>query len=330
MVKKHMRFLSVISTYLLLSATAFSQTQAPAKACPPVAQAPSIEQIKEQAGKAQDRGFLWQISKDGRSSYLYGTMHLGKLQWALPGPEMIAALKQSKVIALELDISDPQIAEQFKAPALEGLPKPSLSKAMQARVDKQLEATCLPKDALEEMSASHPVLQMSTLSMLDARWLGLDMNYASEFVLIGIAKQTGKRTLSLETPAEQLKALIGKDEQAASLTVADMLSGLEDGSSRKQVGQLAGVWAASDWQKLQSYEQWCDCIKSDNDRAMLTRLNDERNGALAERIAALHAKGETAFAAVGALHMTGPQGLPLLLKKQGFEVKQLVPNSKAN
>jgi uncharacterized protein len=328
MVKNYKTLRSVIgSLCMLLAAPVFSQTQAQTKACPPIAQAPTTEQVKEQASKAQDRGFLWQISKDGRSSYLYGTMHIGKLQWAFPGPEMVAALKQSEVIALELDISDPQIIEQFKTPALEGLPKPSLSKAVQARIDKQFDATCLPKEVGAEMASSHPILQMSTLTLLDTRWIGLDAGYASELTLIGIARQTGKRTLSLETPAEQLKALIGKDEKAASDTVSDMLSGLEDGSARTQVQQLAEVWAASDWKKLQSYEQWCDCIKTDNDRDMLKRLNDDRNPVLADRIAALHAKGDVAFAAVGALHMTGPAGLPALLKKQGFELKQLVPKT---
>ncbi len=42
----------------------------------------------------------------------------------------------------------------------------------------------------------------------------------------------------------------------------------------------------------------------------MKRLLDERNPALAERIDALHAGRQAVFAAVGSLHMVGPNGLP--------------------
>ena len=57
---------------------------------------------------------------------------------------------------------------------------------------------------------------------------------------------------------------------------------------------------------------------------MLARLNDARNPAMAERIAALHGEGRRVFAAVGALHMTGAQGLPRLLRERGFTVERVV------
>ena len=52
-------------------------------------------------------------------------------------------------------------------------------------------------------------------------------------------------------------------------------------------------------------------------------LNDERNPALAERIDALHSEGRPLFAAVGALHMTGPQSLLRLLAARGFRIERV-------
>ena len=72
--------------------------------------------------------------------------------------------------------------------------------------------------------------------------------------------------------------------------------------------------------ELDSYAPWCDCLKTALEREFMKRALDNRNGPLAERIAALHASGQTVFAAVGSLHMTGVQGLPSLLRQRGYQV----------
>ena len=66
-----------------------------------------------------------------------------------------------------------------------------------------------------------------------------------------------------------------------------------------------------------------DLVKTDDDRAMVKALNDERNPAMAERIDALHGEGQRLFVAVGALHMTGPKALPALLRARGFRVERV-------
>ena len=58
----------------------------------------------------------------------------------------------------------------------------------------------------------------------------------------------------------------------------------------------------------------------------MRRLLDERNGPMAERLDALHREGKgKLFAAVGTLHMIGPQGLPALLRERGFTVERVSP-----
>jgi hypothetical protein len=52
----------------------------------------------------------------------------------------------------------------------------------------------------------------------------------------------------------------------------------------------------------------------------MKRLLDDRNSGLADGIERMHASGQRVFAAVGALHMVGPQGLPALLAARGFQV----------
>ena len=77
--------------------------------------------------------------------------------------------------------------------------------------------------------------------------------------------------------------------------------------------------------EIENYAQWCECADTAQDRAFLRRLNDERNAPMAERIEALHGEGKRVLVAVGALHMTGEQGLPRLMAARGFTVERLVP-----
>ena len=58
---------------------------------------------------AKDHGFLWRVARDGRSSYLYGTIHAAKAEWMFPGPLTLAALAASDTLALELDVLDPDV-----------------------------------------------------------------------------------------------------------------------------------------------------------------------------------------------------------------------------
>jgi hypothetical protein len=117
--------------------------------------------------------------------------------------------------------------------------------------------------------------------------------------------------------------LIPKDAAQAERALASTLDQLDDGSARRVLKRMADAWERSDLATIESYEQWCDCIRTDEDRAALRALNDERNPALADKIAALHADGKRVFAAVGALHMTGAQALPALMAARGFRVERV-------
>ena len=77
-----------------------------------------------------------------------------------------------------------------------------------------------------------------------------------------------------------------------------------------------------DLKDLEAYADWCDCLNTPSERAAFARLVDGRNPGMADAIERLHA-GVSVFAAVGALHLIGPQGLPALLLARGFTVTRL-------
>ncbi len=284
---------------------------------PPLAAAPT------QASPAQDRGLLWTLQRDGRTSFLYGTLHVGKPAWLAPGPRVAVAVAGSDLLALELDPDDPAVQQAFAAPTNPGNTgdaRAALSPALQARLARQVAAACLPPAAL---AALQPAVQALLLTLLDARWAGLDAAYAQELVLLRTARAAGRGVVALETVAMQKKLLLPDEPAAAAAMLEQALEQLESGSGRSTVARLASAWERGDIDTLERYADWCDCLHGDAERAAMRALNDERNPGLADGISALHAGGKQVFAAVGALHMTGPQSLPRLLAARGFRVERV-------
>ena len=295
------------------------QAFAASGACPPQAQTPTPDEVQAGMAHARDRGFLWRIRKDGHNSFLYGTVHVAKAGWMYPGDSVMSAAKDSDRIALELDMLDPDIARRLDA-ALRADAGAQVPPALERRLQRQAERACLPLQLLASMS---PDMQVTTLSVMAARDDGLDPGYAIDVVLAGLGRGLGKPVVSLETPESQAQLLRAESQAERDAAVEAGLQELESDRARATLRHIAEVWAAGRLDELQRYEQWCDCARTPDERRAMHRLLDERNPAMAERIAALHESGLRVFAAVGSLHMIGPSGLPALFAQRGYQVERI-------
>jgi len=285
--------------------------------CPPQPSAPTAQQLQAAQAQARDRGLLWRFSKDGRSHHLFGTIHVGKLEWSLPGPKLRAALEDAQAMAFELDPADPSLLAGLRS---SGAAAPRLPPALDAQLQRQLARACVPAPALAGL---HPMLQAITAMMVESSRDGLHAAFGQEFVLAGTARSRGLRSHSLESAERQMAALIPADAALAERHLAATLAQMDSGLARKVLLRLSAAWERGDLALIEGYEQWCECADSADERAMLKALNDERNPAMADRIAALHRDGQRLFVAVGALHMTGAQALPTLLRERGFTVERI-------
>jgi hypothetical protein len=129
--------------------------------------------------------------------------------------------------------------------------------------------------------------------------------------------------ISLETPEAQIATLKQDDTQAAIRYLETSLEEMEAGKDRVQLRRIAKIWDESDSAELARYEEWCDCVRTAEQRKFMHKLLDERNPALADKIDARHRSGKTVFAAVGSLHMFGTVGLPALMAERGYRVEQI-------
>src|SRR3954464_7908311 len=120
---------------------AASDAAAADTACPPAAQPLTSESMSDGIRKAKDHGFLWRVTKDGRSSYLYGTIHAARSEWMFPGPSTLEALRASDTLALELDVLDPDVQRRLAA-SIGSQRKEPLPPALARRIERQLKAQC--------------------------------------------------------------------------------------------------------------------------------------------------------------------------------------------
>lgn len=284
-------------------------------ACPPTPALPTAQQTATWAAQAPDRGPLWRITRGGQSSYLFGSLHVGKADWAYPGPALRAAWAQTDVLAVELDPAD-------VGPALAAAgPGEALAPPLAERVQAQARVACLPPGALAPLPA---MLQLSLLTLLEARRDGFDAMFGQDLMLLAWARTEGRPVLALETLQEQLDAMAPPAGELPQI-VDGALRQLQRGEMRAPLRKLADAWQRGDMKTLADYRRWCGCASTPAERAWFKRINDDRNVNLAERIAALHGPGQRLLVAVGALHMSGPQALPRLLAERGFTVETLRP-----
>jgi uncharacterized protein YbaP (TraB family) len=276
---------------------------------------PTQAQVQAALQAARDRGALWRFEKDGRVGYLYGTIHVGKLDWAMPGPRLRRALAASDTLAIEVNPLDPGVQATVLAPvpAAEAL---SVPPPLMDRLRKQAGRACVPWERVEALPAP---LIAATLAVLEARWEGLHVDYASEVVLVGIAHSTRKPVASLETGTIQRQALLAGPPADQLALIENTVQGLEDGSARTELAAIANAWAGGDLDALARLLAQGSAIE----RTMVQRLVIGRNPAMAARIEALHRTGARLFVATGILHMVGDTGLPGLLAGRGFTVERL-------
>ncbi|HEX6704323.1 MAG TPA: TraB/GumN family protein [Albitalea sp.] len=310
------RLASLLLATVLVAASRAVPAQTP---CPPAARQPTPQDLQLGLQHARDRGFLWRLRKDGRTSWLYGTVHVARFDWIVPGATLMGALRASDAVALELDLLDPDIVERLRA-GMALHPDRALTGTLAQRLKAQVKAACLSEQLV---LTTAPEMVATTLMVMAARHQGLDPAYAIDNVVAGLGRGLNKPVTSLETPEIQLKVLQGRTREETQAVVEQALDELESGRAPPMLARIAQVWADGRFGELEHYADWCDCLNTADERAMHRRLLDERNPGLAERIDRMHAGGKQVFAAVGALHMIGPLGLPALLAQRGYQVDRV-------
>jgi uncharacterized protein YbaP (TraB family) len=267
--------------------------------------------------QAADRGLLWRVSRGGRDSFLFGTLHAGRAEWLALGPRTEASLARTGALALEINVMDPAVQTALRDATL-GPPRRLPAELMQS-LNAAWSAECLPVADLQAGPAEFHAMQ---LAMALAQRQGLFPLYGSESALLMRSLRTERPVVGLETVQTQLATLLARSDDEAVEMVRSALAEWRDPRAPQLLERLTRAWLQGDLKELETYAEWCDCMNTPSAREAFARLVVGRNPGMADAIERLHAD-VSVFAAVGALHLVGPAGLPALLQARGFTITRV-------
>jgi uncharacterized protein YbaP (TraB family) len=257
---------------------------------------------------------LWAAEKDGKTTYLFGTMHIGiDAETRLP-PVVWAKLHDAKAFAMEADINDPKLIAAMITPAKTTL-KAELGDAYWKRLEDAIGPTIAAAiDRMQPMIAG---------AMLAIR--GLPPTEPMDKAMSARAASEHKPIVYLEPGMLQLEMLKKwMDIKALKLLLDD--TGKTEARSRQMLdayvaGDDKAILVINDGEKADALAHGTPPAEYDQQMAEMLY---NRNASWIAPIDKLHADGG-GFVAVGLLHLIGPRSVTALLAAKGYKVTRVVP-----
>jgi uncharacterized protein YbaP (TraB family) len=262
---------------------------------------------------------VWHLEEPGGGKItMFGSVHLlsDATQWR--NPALSADLAGAGAVWFEIPIDATAQAEAGQLALQKGLlPQGQVLSAvlphdLYVRTLAVAEREGLPEASLQRM---RPWMAELTLSLLYFQKQGARSDLGVEEQLSASAPHGAERG-AFETVAGQID-LFAYDplpEQIASLR--ETLDELD--TDPDIFGRLARAWADGDVKRIE--HEALEPMKRE-DAALYDRLIVARNRRFAARIAQLAQQGRNVFVVVGVGHLVGPDGVPALLRQDGFKVE---------
>ena len=272
-----------------------------------------------------ERGALFKVQGSGHTMYLFGTMHVGLPAFYPLEPRIAKAVAGASTLGLEIDGgSDP--AAMAEAMRRHGMLAPGsalyqkMTPQFRQRLDAVLGRAGIPPGYA---GAVRPWMVAVLLALAEYGALGYDPKLAVDAHLEQLARAGGVPVTALETVDGQL-ALFGRLSDAEQLQfLEEAVELVETGEQAEEVRQIAAAWAGADQAGLDAIAHRIETDTTLSGRFMREVLLDERNVAMAGKLARLLAQKDNSVAAVGVLHLVGTRSVPKLLQERGITVERV-------
>jgi uncharacterized protein YbaP (TraB family) len=270
------------------------------------------------------RGTLYRVDHHGRSSYLFGTIHVGQAAFYPLESQVMGALHAADRLILELDIRN--LAAFQQAIVKHGL-----------YPDGQTIATHLPVEQLASLKAGlqragipfdnvarmRPWMIANLLIVQTMERNGYPAKEGLERYFLTIAEKEGKTVQELESADYQFALFDQLNDQQQQDYLAETLHDLADGSELEQSVALLDAWGRADSAKMLALKQTMLTDESVTSRFIEEILLNRRNPGMTDKIEALLNSDKKIFVAIGALHLIGTGSVPDLLEQRGYRVTKI-------
>lgn len=275
------------------------------------------------APPAGPRHFLWSVADnqgDGRV-YLVGSLHLCRPDM-YPLPELVeAAYRDSRAVALEVKLDEKTQAEIAAKFVKYGLNDHGvgLTGQLARETQRALDAYCASnKVARETFERMRPWFAGITITLMELQKSGLDPALGLDKHFADRAAKDLKTVIGLETPDDQLGLLGNLDAKTQDLMLRQALVDARD--LREDIDRSIAAWKAGDTAKLD--ELLLKDFRTPEFLELWDKLIVERNRHFARQVQRLLAEDGRVLVVVGSGHLVGPESVPALLEKAGFQVRQ--------
>jgi uncharacterized protein YbaP (TraB family) len=256
--------------------------------------------------------FLYKVEKNGKTSFMLGTMHMGITLSAYP-QAVYSAFQNSAIAAFEDDPDEikkelgPNIRERSKLP-----PGQTLRDVISATSVQKLESLYGKKTAALIMqyrlwAVKDQIDSDAKASISKREGISWSLDDGIETFLLHQAKQSGKRIELVDLLADSEAAVTAKD-------LDDLLSYSDPIQHQADCDYSVRAAFCSGSQDLIERYLGSGC----ETKGMLTIAN-RRSKNWIPKLTQLFEQGNV-FAALGAGHFVGPGGLISLLRQEGFSV----------
>lgn len=262
---------------------------------------------------------MWVIRDEDSTLYLFGSFHLLKPTTGWSSPRLEEAFASADQIWFELTDMD-DVAQVGQLMQQHGLSpdRPLSSLLTPADIEALDKAAAKMGATAAAFDPMRPWLVSLQLALVQMMANGYDANAGVEKVLMGRAATLGKPINGFETMAEQIQIMAGIPEEGQVQMLRSALEDLND--TPDDIEKLAHAWASGNVDAIENdmvHKMKAETPSSYD--AMLTR----RNANWTRQIKQILDGSGTAFIAVGAAHLAGPDSVQSMLAAEGIESERV-------
>jgi uncharacterized protein len=274
-----------------------------------------------EAAPQKQHNFLWKVQSKTNTVYLLGSVHFMKKDIYPLREEIEEAFRLSDVLAVEANVNDVIGIDMQKMMSAAFYPEgDSLDRHISGetleRIKKEFELLGMPSQFVARQKPWFLALTLEALILVQA---GLDPAYGIDVHFLSKAEGQ-KKIRELESIDYQIDLLSGFSDSEQEAFLRYTLNDLN--SLEKNIDILITAWKNGDVRAMESVIG--QGVKDDRATASIyEKLIYGRNRNMAQKIEDFLKTNETCFVIIGAGHLVGDKGIVGILKKRGYQVRQL-------